>query len=227
MKVSGGSSVESAGDPDADTIELELTPEHMLALTRADHIRVNASRDTYSVSAAPRASGLPVVARQADAPVRAPAALAFKPAVPQRRQQSPHQTAWLRRARWPLVLTASILAIVAIVWTTATRRAPEQPPARAPVVVRVPPASAPLAAVPAEPAPPPVRFTNPFDRSEVFEFPSGTSLAEARQLAAQLLARRAQERLESRRARAVRHVRRAPNETAGVEHPPSRYHVSE
>jgi hypothetical protein len=38
---------------------------------------------------------------------------------------------------------------------------------------------------------PPVRFANPFDRSEIFEFPAGTSRAEARRKVAQLLMERA------------------------------------
>ena len=41
---------------------------------------------------------------------------------------------------------------------------------------------------------PPVRFTNPFDTTEVFEFPPGTSDAEARQAAADLLLQRARDR---------------------------------
>ncbi len=40
----------------------------------------------------------------------------------------------------------------------------------------------------------PVRFKNPFDANEVFEFPPGTSDAEARDAVASLLIRRAQER---------------------------------
>jgi hypothetical protein len=39
-----------------------------------------------------------------------------------------------------------------------------------------------------------VRFTNPFDGSEVFEFPSGTSKAEVQQAVADLLLKRAHER---------------------------------
>jgi hypothetical protein len=51
-----------------------------------------------------------------------------------------------------------------------------------------------------KPAPPPpiqtepVRFTNPFDRTEIFEFPSGTSETAARQSVAELLMERAHER---------------------------------
>jgi hypothetical protein len=40
----------------------------------------------------------------------------------------------------------------------------------------------------------PVRFSNPFDASEVFEFPAGTSDEQARQSVAALLLARARER---------------------------------
>jgi hypothetical protein len=46
-----------------------------------------------------------------------------------------------------------------------------------------------------EPAPAPVRFTNPFDNTEVFEFPPGTTREEARDAVAQILRERAAERL--------------------------------
>ena len=55
-----------------------------------------------------------------------------------------------------------------------------------------------VAAPKAAPSPPlqaePVTFTNPFDRTETFEFPSGTSETEARQSVAELLIERARER---------------------------------
>ena len=40
----------------------------------------------------------------------------------------------------------------------------------------------------------PVTFTNPFDATEVFQFPSGTSESEARQSVAELLMQRARDR---------------------------------
>ena len=51
-------------------------------------------------------------------------------------------------------------------------------------------------AMPVTPAAPeaPVRFKNPFDSSEVFEFPAGTSRTEMRDAVAELLAQRARER---------------------------------
>jgi hypothetical protein len=45
-----------------------------------------------------------------------------------------------------------------------------------------------------EPKGEPVRFANPFDSQEVFEFPAGTSESEARDAVAQLLIERAVER---------------------------------
>ena len=44
------------------------------------------------------------------------------------------------------------------------------------------------------PQPQTVRFSNPFDSAEVFEFPAGTSEADARQAVAETLMQRAQER---------------------------------
>jgi hypothetical protein len=48
---------------------------------------------------------------------------------------------------------------------------------------------------PASTAPEPVRYTNPFDASEVFEFPPGTTEVEARDAVADLLLQRARDRV--------------------------------
>jgi hypothetical protein len=61
-------------------------------------------------------------------------------------------------------------------------------------------------AIPATPAPATVQVRNPFDASEVFEFPAGTSAAESHQKVAALLWQRAIER----RARWVR-IKPKPN----------------
>jgi len=61
----------------------------------------------------------------------------------------------------------------------------------------VAPAAAPTALPAADDDNPPLRFKNPFDANEVFEFPSGTSLAEARQAVADVLLQRAHEREKS------------------------------
>lgn len=54
-----------------------------------------------------------------------------------------------------------------------------------------------------DPERPPILFTNPFDNSEVFEFPPGTSEAEARAGVADLLIKRAIERQDQIDARSA------------------------
>ena len=49
-------------------------------------------------------------------------------------------------------------------------------------------------AAPAEPPAPPVQVRNPFDATEVFEFPAGTSETEARKAVAEQLLQRARDR---------------------------------
>jgi hypothetical protein len=56
------------------------------------------------------------------------------------------------------------------------------------------PAIAPEISQPPPPQAEPVTFANPFDTTEIFQFPSGTSETEARQLVAELLTERARER---------------------------------
>jgi hypothetical protein len=72
--------------------------------------------------------------------------------------------------------------------------APSSVPAPTPVATRSSVAIAGSAVAPSMPAPEPVRVKNPFDRSEVFEFPPGTSPEDARQSVADLLLQRARER---------------------------------
>jgi hypothetical protein len=47
----------------------------------------------------------------------------------------------------------------------------------------------------AQPPPPPTRFANPFDKTEVFELPPGLTREEARQMVAEILLERARERM--------------------------------
>ena len=62
--------------------------------------------------------------------------------------------------------------------------------------------------------PPPVRFANPFDRSEVFEFPAGTSRDEARARVAAVLTQRAAERQVQQRERRALLARKRAKATA-------------
>jgi hypothetical protein len=91
-----------------------------------------------------------------------------------------------------VTLAAVSMAAGAVAYHLATKR---QPP---PVQVAAVAASRPVAPEPATgpptPESTPVLFRNPFDASEVFEFPSGTSQTEARDAVASLLLERARDR---------------------------------
>ena len=99
-----------------------------------------------------------------------------------------------RSARVDVVSTATFAVVIlsvtaALVWraSLAPERAPQMP-------IRV----ATAAAVPTPPAPvpqPPLQVKNPFDATEVFEFPADMTKSEARQAMAELLLERARERL--------------------------------
>ena len=116
-----------------------------------------------------------------------------------------------------LVLLLTSVAVASAVVTAVTYFAMTRPGRPAPVAQSVvsmppvpvtvappPPASGPAPASasasalepPSDAAmpPEPVRYANPFDKKEVFEFPAGTSKAEARDAVAELLYERAQER---------------------------------
>jgi hypothetical protein len=106
-----------------------------------------------------------------------------------------------------LYLTATGVAILLALSVTIAyqlgaraRSAPLAPPVQVTEPVKsTPPAAADPLAPPVieEPASTPVRFTNPFDPAEVFEFEPGTSDTEARDAVAALLLKRAQERQSS------------------------------
>jgi hypothetical protein len=93
--------------------------------------------------------------------------------------------------RWALVLAASVAGIaIGIALGLAMRSLPHLRATTIKVPISTP---APVTAS-AESRQPPVQFRNPFDRTEVFEFPPGTSADEARQSAAALLLQRARDR---------------------------------
>ncbi len=158
-----------------DTIELSLTPEGVLALSRAAE-----QEDADAFLAAPRPPDVPGI----------------------QIGNAEHRSA-ARFGRSSLVLASLVLGVaigaalgLAVhLWPhvrTATIKVPISTPARA----------TPLpAAPPVESVEPPVEFRNPFDRSEVFEFPPGTSADEARESVATVLLQRARARLgaESKR----------------------------
>lgn len=91
---------------------------------------------------------------------------------------------YLRPDRWPLVLPASLLGMaIGVALGVAADRIH---------TVRID--TPPTATLPAESREPPVQFRNPFDASEVFEFPPGTNDDNARESVAEMLLQRARGR---------------------------------
>jgi hypothetical protein len=177
---SEGDSARFSDEVDQDTIELELTPEHLLWLSES-------------------ARQGPPQAKPATEPVPT-----GPDAERQLRQKTPSSDVVARIRRWPLATAAGVVGFLAgalTMWGGAHREpnhAPPPPPPPVPIVATTA-ASAPPAPVenepPAEPnQAPPLRVKNPFDASEVFEFPPGTSKADARQLVADILLERARDR---------------------------------
>jgi len=100
-----------------------------------------------------------------------------------------------RLGRWPLAFLVALPgAAAAVALWGAAQRATERHSAVPSVTIRVPVPTAPVAEPPVDPQLSPVRVRNPFDASEVFEFPPGTSPGEARQSVAEQLLERARER---------------------------------
>lgn len=100
---------------------------------------------------------------------------------------------------WPAGGVAAIIGVTVVLGTLVALSAIAQRTSERKHLAAAVPAPTPVAAAPevSPPPPPPaeaVRFKNPFDHSEVFEFPPGTSPAEARQAVAELLMERARDR---------------------------------
>ena len=187
-KASAGGSAGSADDTDQQTIEFELSAEHALALSRA------VEKEYADASLAESTPG----SRD----------------VPPFRNENAHADGAAWSGRWPLVLVAGIAVMIAL--GVAAHRATERHPSVPTMIIKGPISAPPAATPPAEPQKPPVRFRNPFDASEVFEFPPGTSATEARQSVAKLLLQRARERREAGGVRGNRLAPGTPDESAGV-----------
>ena len=158
------------GDGSEDTVDLELCPEQALVLARA------AEEQQVVTSPVPsdRPALLPVLLPARGA-VRTPGAVRLSTV--------------LVSFFAGVIVAAAVVAVWELTHRATALRAPAPTAVINGLVLTAP---APTAAV--DSPDPPVRFTNPFDRSEVFEFPPGTSQAEARQAAAERLLQRARER---------------------------------
>jgi hypothetical protein len=90
----------------------------------------------------------------------------------------------MRFRRWSLALASSGLSVaIGVALGVVVERSSR-------MMITVPPGTTQLA----ESQESPVRFTNPFDPSEVFDFPSGTSDDQARESVAAILLQRARDR---------------------------------
>jgi hypothetical protein len=123
-----------------------------------------------------------------------PTASGRRPATASRVASNARPASRARMLRAPLLVLCSV-ALVGVIAAGALRESdkraalPPPPPAVVPVPVPPPPVQA------AElPPPEPVVLTNPFDATEKFTFPPGTSKADARDQMATLLLQRATER---------------------------------
>jgi hypothetical protein len=186
-----GGSGEPGDEGDEDTIELMLSTEQMRLLSRAAAPESSAAGEAQSQTP----PFLPRTAPTATTPAIASTAAGGPAAID--RGAAPNAAAVPARG-WPTGRIAAILGVTGALGVLVALGILAQPaPARKQMaaipnpapVVPPPPVSEP-------PAPPgePVRFKNPFDRSEVFEFPPGTSQAEARQAVAEMLMERARDR---------------------------------
>ena len=94
----------------------------------------------------------------------------------------------------PRILIGAGIAVVVLALGGVAHLAAKQSPVQPVVAQAARPLSPPPPAVPAAVPDGPVLYKNPFDRSEVFEFPPGTTQDEARDAVARLLLERAQGR---------------------------------
>jgi hypothetical protein len=186
----GPTTAGSAHDSSDDTIELDLTGEEQLALSRA----AEAARAT----ARPDESG-PVLS------------------VPEYKNSAFRRTGRIDFVCDVIFAVAVARITVGFLWPAPDRHPPDlRPPA--PAVVSAAPLAEVAPAEPAEPQGAPVQIKNAFDAREVFEFPHGTTESEAREAVAELLLGRA--RVRRAEGLALSRVgNRQPERRAAVQQP--------
>jgi hypothetical protein len=181
-------------EDDEDTIEMELSAEQMRALSEAAAISMPAL--------------VPVRSAGESAPPEVPLVIQSKAVASDPARQA------LRRARVAVTLCVAGTVLMSGVVAYLSMIRPQPAPAAAAPAPVIPQQTAPEMAPP--PSPPaqiaPVRFKNPFDRTEVFEFPPGTSDTDARDAVAAMLLERALERRDAPPG-ATRVARKAPEDT--------------
>ncbi len=163
-----------AADPDEDTAELQLSPRELDALSRA----------------AVEARSAPLPMDPVDVPPCASQSHLEPSGRPARHALS---------LRWPRVPfeVATLVAVMAIALASGVHRSANAPLGkRVDHRVRIAVSTQTNSDMGAQPAGEPVKIQNPFDATEVFEFPPGTSQAAARESVAQVLLERGRARLE-------------------------------
>ena len=163
----GPTTAGSAHDSSDDTIELELTGENELALSREAE------------------------AARATAHLYESRSVLF---VPEYENFASRRTARIDFVCNVTFAVAVLGIAVAFLWLASDRHPPAPAITRvaaAPLAAVAP--TGPAETGPAEPQGAPVRIKNAFDATEVFEFPHGTTESEAREAVAELLLSRARE----------------------------------
>jgi hypothetical protein len=187
----GPTTAGSAHDSSDDTIELDLTGEEELALSRAaEGARATARRDE---------SGPVLSVPEYNCAFRPTARIDFV---------------------CNMIFGVTVPGIaVALLWPAPDRHPPapdRHPPA--PAVASAAPLAKVAPAGPAEPQGAPVRIKNAFDATEVFAFPPGTTKSESREAVAELLLSRASDRRSE--GLALRHAgNRQPDRGTEIQQP--------
>ena len=175
-----------------------------IAATPATDARVSAAPSAARPSTDARASAPSAAIPATETPAASPAAAVWTPQViprieikssaPIERPLKRQLPAAVLRKRRVMLASGVVVAVGLAIGTVYLSIPRPQPPP--PVVVNIEPVS--VTVRPLEPPPvvvlEPVRFKNPFDAAEVFEFPAGTTKAEMRDAVAEILLERAQGR---------------------------------
>ncbi len=188
--------VGNTDEAEADTVEMQLSPDEILSLTT---LQEECSTSSIDRPALPAPSAVPAVRN------------GFR--LPNVTRDPKPPSVW--RATAPGLSLAVLVGAWAIQFTSPQPAAVNKVTANAtplPAARASPPLPAPSVAAP-------VRFANPFDASEVFEFPAGTSATEAHDAVADILLQRARERVvlmskTKRLLRADMHTPKASQQTA-------------
>jgi hypothetical protein len=202
-------------DQDVETIEIELTAEQTLVLaqTAAAVPKTIARESTANLLA----TGNPppaATAFVAAAPSAAATPLAATTPLPKQSSKPPRTgKVWLMVR---VLIYGGLLTGVVYSYETGEAPAPvahntdSKPQEPAPVV-----SAASVASVASVADNEPVRISNPFDRTEIFEFPAGTSKADARAAVSKLLMERAHDRGPLLAEAPRHHSANAKHETRG------------